>query len=478
MTGADSEASWDRAFVPGELKEDLAAIVDALKAVHPRPEIIPLVSSPASRIELEGSLTRPMPRLAFCVRVAPLVNWSPDGHTFLNLPYEEIRAWSERGGRLLPWDLTLRAVEGPGDGAAPEPARRVRAYVAARHGDGADVPRGTEALAINGVPLAMLVERLLPYPPGETLARRLVSLGYGFRGLLWSVCGVEGPYTLTLRPADGDRERTVTHPGVSDAQLRAEREAAASGAGAVQRAPYRYESWPEEGIGLIDFRDFDDAARFAGFLEETLARIRRERVHSLIVDLRRNDGGYSKLGDMLLAYLADRPVTQFKLRQVKVSAQIKTLYRGEQAEGRQGDLHYREILEAPDGSLLTLPGNVIAPRVEAERFRGDLYVLIGPATYSSAVMLASAVKDHGLGTLVGEETGGTATQYADLCPVTLPNTDLQMRISHQWILRPSGADNGRGVLPDIQVPAAEALERARALIASMADAPRSASHGR
>ena len=304
----------------------------------------------------------------------------------------------------------------------------------------------------------------------ETLMRHLVSLGYGFRGLLWTVCGFEGPYTLTLPPAAvGDRERTISHPGVSEAQLRAEREAAASGAGAVQRAPYRYESWPDEGIGLIDFRDFDDPARFAGFLEETFGRVRRERVHSLIVDLRRNDGGYSVLGDMLLAYLIDRPVTQFKLRHVKVSAQIKALYRGEQAEGRRGDLHYRELLEAPNGSLLTFPGNVIAPRAEAERFRGDLYVLIGAPTYSSAVMLASAIKDHGLGTLIGEETGGAATQYADRCPVPLPHTRLEMRISHKWFLRPSGADGGRGVLPDIHVPAAEALERAKVLIASKAD---------
>ena len=67
--------------------------------------------------------------------------------------------------------------------------------------------------------------------------------------------------------------------------------------------------------------------------------------------------------------------------------------------------------------------------------------------------------------LVGEETGGSATQYADLCPFTLPRTGLQGFVSHKWFLRPSGADDGRGVLPDVEAPADAALERVRELIA-------------
>lgn len=42
---------------------------------------------------------------------------------------------------------------------------------------------------------------------------------------------------------------------------------------------------------------------------------------------------------------------------------------------------------------------------------------------------------------------------------------------HKRFLRPSGADDGRGVLPDIEVSSGEALDCARRLIVSRAVAP-------
>jgi len=104
---------------------------------------------------------------------------------------------------------------------------------------------------------------------------------------------------------------------------------------------------------------------------------------------------------------------------------------------------------------------LIQPRAEPLRFGGELFVLIGPRVFSSGTAFASAVRDLGLGTLVGEETGGAASGFGDLYSFELPGSGLRAHSSHKWFVRPSGEANGRGVRPHIEVPASRALQAAR-----------------
>lgn len=193
----------------------------------------------------------------------------------------------------------------------------------------------------------------------------------------------------------------------------------------------------------------DDLDRFVPFLSDTFAQIQRESIHSLILDLRDNEGGSSDLGDALLAYLTDQPVQQYASMDVKVSEQIKAYYGRSDLAYRHAP-HYDAIVQAPSGTVLTFGGQPLVPQPTERRFHGDLYVLIGPETYSAATMLAATVKDFQLGLLLGEETGGLATQYADIYPFELPHTGLRCIVSHKRFLRPSGLDDGKGVVPDIE----------------------------
>jgi len=66
-------------------------------------------------------------------------------------------------------------------------------------------------------------------------------------------------------------------------------------------------------------------------------------------------------------------------------------------------------------------------------------------------MFATTAKDYGFATLVGEETGGLATHFGDVYTFHLPHTRLRIGVSHKYFLRPSGGDDGRGCLPDVEV---------------------------
>jgi len=65
-----------------------------------------------------------------------------------------------------------------------------------------------------------------------------------------------------------------------------------------------------------------------------------------------------------------------------------------------------------------------------------VYVLIGQRTFPARSIWLPPIKDYKLGTLVGEETGGLATQFGDIYSFWLPNTGLQLGVSHKKFYRP------------------------------------------
>ncbi|MBK8986214.1 MAG: hypothetical protein IPM39_09055 [Chloroflexi bacterium] len=90
----------------------------------------------------------------------------------------------------------------------------------------------------------------------------------------------------------------------------------------------------------------------------------------------------------------------------------------------------------------------------AERYRGQLYVLIGPDTFSGAITLATALQDSGRAQLIGEETLDTASYCANVPTemLPLPRTGLPYQSSRMCLVRPNGRLSDEGVMPDIIVP--------------------------
>ncbi len=64
----------------------------------------------------------------------------------------------------------------------------------------------------------------------------------------------------------------------------------------------------DDGIGLITFRDMTESPdRFAERLATIFDRVAADHPIGIVLDLRRNNGGNSRLGDLLLAYVNDKP---------------------------------------------------------------------------------------------------------------------------------------------------------------------------
>ena len=73
------------------------------------------------------------------------------------------------------------------------------------------------------------------------------------------------------------------------------------------------------------------------------------------------------------------------------------------------------------------------------QYHGTLSILIGPRTYSSAVIFAAPFKHYHLATMIGEETGEPLVFYGDDYDFDLPATHLQAQVSHKRFTLLGGA---------------------------------------
>jgi len=85
------------------------------------------------------------------------------------------------------------------------------------------------------------------------------------------------------------------------------------------------------------------------------------------------------------------------------------------------------------------------------RFAGQVYLLIGPGTYSQAIAFAAAAQDHGVATLVGQPTEGPANQTGQVQMHVATHTKLQAMAPLYVFTRASGQSGSAGLLPEIPI---------------------------
>jgi hypothetical protein len=179
--------------------------------------------------------------------------------------------------------------------------------------------------------------------------------------------------------------------------------------------------WIEPRIGYLDlrrFNSFGEARDMALCAMKFLANAR-----AIIIDIRENGGGS---GDYLSSFFLPYPT------------QLSGVY-------SRRDSSLTEIWTRRDIGM--------EPRTDV-----PLFVLIGPNTFSAAEYFAYDLKTRKRATLVGEPTKGGA-HSVDRFSI---DDQFEFYISTARAISPVTGTNweGTGVIPDIQVPAAAALDTA------------------
>lgn len=390
-----------------ELQQDLDALVATVERTHPdlgyvadRKEVARVAAS------IRAELDRPLTLREAWLSLARLNPYFADAHAGLRHPAAEFDAYRSNGGAAFPVpvivdrDGILRA------GATTDPLTGICPF--------------EEIVSINGRASGEIVKTLMPLMRGETESLRRLVLAFNFPGHLWALTGPASEFRLVVRGADG-RTRALAVTSVS----------------APSKPPQPSLTFPRADLAWMRIPSFDPGLRsaFSSFLDQSIAQIEKRGVTRLLIDIRDNPGGAHDVSDQLVAWLSAVPVSPTSRLTARITPDNKDL-----------------APDAPVGAVVTLPfSEPISPRADGKRFGGDVYVLMNENSYSQAIVFGATIRDHKLGKLAGETTGGAANQTGQIKIQALPNSKLQALAPLYIIYRASGDTSRAGLAPDIEI---------------------------
>ena len=212
-------------------------------------------------------------------------------------------------------------------------------------------------------------------------------------------------------------------------------------------------------------KDTKDARNFGLVLQSLFEQIHQKEIDNLIIDLRHNNGGDERLGKQLIWYLTEEVdingftdyihISDFFKKTAKVDYETynnlyqtkynKSIPKGEinLTEEFFYQAYFDDITKTDSPYLLdeTIP-----------KFDGNVFVIIGPNTFSAGQVLATTIADNKLGKIVGTPLGNKPSTQTGASVLKLPNTKTILSLSYFYFERPDKSKNHENSLfPDIEI---------------------------
>ena len=307
-------------------------------------------------------------------------------------------------------------------------------------GGGFQLPAFSRIIEVNGVPVKQLYDKYSKLFGGLEPWRKLMVKNY-FRKLLY-LDGLESPFKI--KAINGNDTLNFTKAGYTFEQTDSLAKVLSVDQPVYKPFSFRF---LENNIALIEFNTMNGKLKdsFSVFLRDAFTQSNQKKANGLIIDIRKNGGGDSGLGDTLLSYITNKPyrnTSGMKLRISKHSKAIAALLGANDPfkdweNGKLYEYNVTELKKPADNPL---------------RYNGQVVVLIGTGTFSSANMLTNAIKDYQLATLVGETTAEPANDFGEIMYFMLPNTYIVAPTAIKMFMRANGDEKDfDGIKPDIEV---------------------------
>lgn len=202
---------------------------------------------------------------------------------------------------------------------------------------------------------------------------------------------------------------------------------------------------------------------FRDFLQTMFSDIFERNIQNLIIDFRYNSGGNSVLGDQFARFLdLDSKKARGGSSYTKVS---KLMQKNRQSEYEYELKEMQKINSSIQIPFFTIKDYGAFPEIcisdpehafyfpeQDHKFAGQLFILTGHNSFSSASDFATVLQDNGLAVTIGEPTGGKPSSFGDILDFELPNTKIKCGVSHKEFFRPDESKNHEDSLyPDYPV---------------------------
>lgn len=419
-------------FSPAQLRQDLDSLYQQLQDNHPDLYANwPKSEADAAFEQAARSLIGEMTRAEFRRLLFPLVARFRDGHTYMEvaLEGEDLSRYVAAGGTFFPLRVVII---GQQLFCLEDPYAR------------GSLQKGDEILSIHGVPAAKIISyiRELWSADGEAsavaTAQRLFSYGL-YLGYGW---GRDTPIEYLH---NGKAEKAVLKGINRDAFFNLTFQQ-----GTTSRILHLF---PGESLAVVEINSYNQTSRATAFIDSCFAVIREQGIRNVVLDLRRNGGGNSFIGDYFLGYVNRKPYGMIREKRWRVGPLVRSLPADHwlSASLQQDRKTYKEKGQYVQSANMgeRKPVKVKEPALIADvRF----FLFTSRRTYSSAHMTALAVKCGGLGTIIGQPTGERLDLTGEILEYKLPHTGLTLVVPTADYKAACGDGRQVGVNPDIEVP--------------------------
>lgn len=454
---------------PAALRADLATLDRAYRLYHPGLLRYQTSGEWGARVDsLDRWFATPRSRGETYLALSELVATIRDSHTYLNFwnQPKATRAWLSDGADKLPFTFTLDA----GDRWVV-----TRSAVFAEDAAGSLVVLpGDTIVAINGKSTPALTRQMIvaTRADGGNDGKRRALLEFRHNHaretsdvlLPLLAAPVHGRYTLTVRRA---RDTVIDVRAMSAAH----RNSVARPLSAP-RPSFTVGRQGDVTVLTVDGFALSSAAgaaeTWSTFLRETFLDLRQRGAKSLVLDLRRNEGGSDDAAALLLSYLITKPATVPPLRRYVSYDTVASALRPALQTWDKGFYDRRgSVRRETDGTFTLLdqgawPDSILPSPLA---FGGRIVILTSPVNSSASHIMLRVLPRSPHITLVGTETGGSLFAHTggNLFFLALAGTGFEADIpliAYQWDRR-----NPRtGLQPDVPTPLDDAMTRALGLL--------------
>jgi Peptidase family S41 len=414
-------------YTKAEVEQDLNFAFERLISIHPifidKTELIHFQNK---LLEIEKSIKDSMTQNEVYLLLAPVFASLNDGHTGVIVPTDQRLEYTKAGGKSFPFfvDIVNDSI-----------------YVSFYCGNNTSpFQSGEQILEINGISASEMVHNMESLLSGEIPAIKQKEIANKFRFLIWILYGFEDNYELVIKKNRHEIQRT-TIPGVSSAEFMQN----------IKRMPktnqnyYALDINQSKESAIMIIKSFGDLEGFCAFADSAFTKIKENEIKNLVIDIRDNGGGRSIVVDSLMNYLTDKTYSQYRKIEIRISAELKKHY-----EDRYPDrLDWINSYTIDD--LVVPERNLEKTQEKGTRFNGNLFLLTNKATFSAAATFAGIFKELSLGTIIGEETGGTISYFGDFWFMKTPNAGIMFHVSPKRFIQYGGTEYDRGVIPDYKI---------------------------
>ena len=381
-------------MTPEELEQDFAQLKRILEQYHP------LLHAFADKAAFErickkqgARFIQPMTMEEFYRTAIPVVESVGCGHTNLWMP----EGWLSQSLNTY-FPLKLRFIGN-------------EAYILQKN---AKIPMGSRILSINGVRMPEIRDRIISAISADGYNRnyKLRRMEMMFPFQFAKQFGTDDQFIVRYRPYNAKRvEKAYLQPADFPTTRR----------NIVGESILDFRIHDDGKTAILSINHFDyyrNRAFYTAFIDSCFRSISEKKIHNLVLNLRGNSGGDPFSAAHLFSYLEKKPASYFS---------------------------------TPFGKYKKLAAP-IPPA--ANRFRGNLFVLIDGLCFSTTGHLCALLRYHGLGIFVGEETGGTYTCNDGKAYLHLKHTRIQF-----WVATLTAAAAVEGLPPDRGIEPDYALEQ-------------------